>query len=121
MLLLVYAQLRKLRTVRTGELTGPLQLSRDQERELVRRMTRGGLIARVRPGFYRLPPQLPLGGRWSPDEILALNTLVEDRQGTNRSVGRARSSDTGSMNRSQTVCMRTATVCQANVLSGASR
>jgi predicted transcriptional regulator of viral defense system len=44
-------------------------------------MSRGGLIARVRPGLYLVPPQLPLGGSWSPDETLALNTLMEDRQG----------------------------------------
>jgi predicted transcriptional regulator of viral defense system len=73
--------MRKRCTVRTGELTGPLQLTRDQERELFRRMARGGLIARVRPGLYLAPAQLPLGGSWSPDETLALNTLMEDRRG----------------------------------------
>jgi predicted transcriptional regulator of viral defense system len=76
--LLAYLQLRKLRTVRTGELTGPLQITREQERELFRRMSRGGLIARVRPGLYLVPALLPLGGSWSPDETLALNTLMED-------------------------------------------
>ena len=76
--LLAYLQLRKQRAVRTGDLTGPLQISRDQERELFRRMSRGGLIARVRPGLYLVPALLPLGGLWSPDEILALNTLMED-------------------------------------------
>lgn len=81
MMLLAYAQLRRLRVVRAGELTRPLRLSRDQERELFRRLIRGGLIARVRPGLYLLPPQLPLGGQWTPDEIQALNTLMEDRNG----------------------------------------
>jgi len=79
--MLAYLQMRKRCTVRTGELTGPLQLTRDQERELFRRMARGGLIARVRPGLYLAPAQLPLGGSWSPDETLALNTLMEDRRG----------------------------------------
>lgn len=79
--LLAYLQVSKKQTVKTGELTGPLQLSRDQERELFRRMARGGLITRVRPGLYLVPAHLPLGGSWSPDEILALNTLVADRQG----------------------------------------
>jgi predicted transcriptional regulator of viral defense system len=79
--MLAYLQMRKRRMVRTGELTGPLQLTRDQERELFRRMARGGLIARVRPGLYLVPAQLPLGGSWSPDETLALNTLMEDRRG----------------------------------------
>jgi predicted transcriptional regulator of viral defense system len=80
-LFLAYVQMRKLRVVRTGELTGPLQLRPDQERELFRRMTRGGLIARVRPGLYLVPPQLPLGGAWTPGEALALNALIEDRKG----------------------------------------
>jgi predicted transcriptional regulator of viral defense system len=79
--MLAYLQMRKRRTVQTGELTGPLQLTRDQERELFRRMARGGLIARVHPGLYLVPARLPLGGSWSPDETLALNTLMEDRRG----------------------------------------
>jgi predicted transcriptional regulator of viral defense system len=79
--LMAYAQLRKLRAVRSGDLTGPLGLTRTQERELFRRMSRGGLIARVRPGLYLLPAQLPLGGSWSPDEIRSLNTLMEDCDG----------------------------------------
>lgn len=79
--LLAYLQMRGQRVVRVGEIVGPLRLTRLQERELFRRMARGGLIARVRPGLYLVPPQLPLGGSWSPDETLAINTLLEDRQG----------------------------------------
>lgn len=78
---LAYAHMRKLRVLRTGDLTGPLQLRPEQERELFRRMARGQLIARVRPGLYLVPAQLPLGGAWIPSEALALNTLMEDRQG----------------------------------------
>lgn len=79
--MLAYLQMRRRVTVRTGELTGPLQLTRLQERELFRRMARGRLIARVRPGLYLVPPRLPLGGSWSPDEVLALTVLMEDRRG----------------------------------------
>jgi predicted transcriptional regulator of viral defense system len=78
---LAYLQVRGQRTVRAGELTGPLRLTRAQEGALLRRLARGGLIARVRPGLYLVPARLPLGGSWSPDEILALNTLMEDRRG----------------------------------------
>jgi predicted transcriptional regulator of viral defense system len=78
--MLAYLQMRKQRAVRAGELTGPLQLSRVQERELFRRMARGGLIARVRPGLYLVPQLLPLGGSWSPDEALALDALMQDRK-----------------------------------------
>ena len=79
--MLAYLQMRKCQIVKTGELTGPLELSREQERELFRRMAGGGLIARVRPGLYLVPERLPLGGAWTPDETLALNTLIEDRKG----------------------------------------
>ena len=76
---LAYAQLRRLRTVKVGDLGEPLQLSRKQERELLSRLSRAGLIARVRSGLYLIPPGIPLGGSWSPDGILALNTLMADR------------------------------------------
>ena len=77
-----YMQMRKLRTVRTGDLTTSLlRLTPDQERKLLSRLSRGGLIARVRQGLYLVPPQLPLGGAWTPGEALALNTLMEDRSG----------------------------------------
>ncbi len=79
--MLAYLQVRGQRVVRTGGLMGPLRLTRPQERELFRRMARGGVIARVRPGLYLVPPRLPLGGSWTPDEALALFTLLEDRAG----------------------------------------
>lgn len=66
--------------MRAGDLAGPLRLTRAQEDALLRRLARGGLIARVRPGLYLVPARLPLGGSWSPDEIFALNTLMEDRR-----------------------------------------
>jgi predicted transcriptional regulator of viral defense system len=74
-----YTQMRQMRTIRTGELAGPLRLSPQQEQEVIARLARGGLLARVRRGLYLVPPQLPLGGAWSPDPILALSTLMEDR------------------------------------------
>jgi len=80
--MLAYVQLRGLRTVELGELTGPLRLSSEQEQELLRRMARGGIIARVRPGLYLVPEKLPLGGAWTPGEALALNALMNDRGGT---------------------------------------
>lgn len=74
-------QMRGQRTVRTGELVGPMGITPLQEEELLRRLARGRLIARVRRGLYLVPSRLPVGGAWSPDEILALNTLVGDRAG----------------------------------------
>ncbi len=74
-----YTQMRRLSTVRTGELGKPLGLTREQELELLRRLARSGLIVRVRQGFYLVPPQLPPGGKWSPGEGLAIKALIEDR------------------------------------------
>ena len=79
--MLAYLQMRKRQAVRAGDLTRPLRLTRLQERELFRRLVRGGVIARVRPGLFLVPPQLPLGGSWTPDEALALETLMQDRKG----------------------------------------
>lgn len=79
--LLTYAQLRKWSTVRTGDLRKPMNLSADQERKLLSRLARAGMIARVWRGLYLVPPRLPLGGLWTPDEGLALNTLMAARGG----------------------------------------
>lgn len=79
--LLAYAQLGKVRELRTGDLTKPLGITVKQERELYSRLGRAGLIARVRRGLDLIPRQLPLGVAWTPDEALALNTLMADRGG----------------------------------------
>jgi predicted transcriptional regulator of viral defense system len=79
--LLAYAQLRKVRELRTGDLTKPLGITAKQERELYSRLARAGLIAQVRRGLYLTPRDLPLGGAWTPDEALALHTLMADRGG----------------------------------------
>jgi len=79
--LFAYAQMRKLRALRTRDLTGPLGISGKQERELLNRLAKAGMIAQVRRGLYLVPPRLPLGGKWSPEEVLVLDTLMDDRQG----------------------------------------
>jgi predicted transcriptional regulator of viral defense system len=73
--------MRKVRTLATGDLLDPLRISAKQERELLSRLSRSGLIAQVRRGLYLVPERLPLGGKWSPGETLALNTLIADRKG----------------------------------------
>jgi len=79
--LFAYTQMRQRRTVRTRDLTGPLGITDKQERELLSRLAKAGMIVQVRRGLYLVPPRLPLGGKWSPNEALVLNTLMEDRQG----------------------------------------
>ncbi|MEX2090033.1 MAG: hypothetical protein WEB62_09675 [Bacteroidota bacterium] len=77
-----YLQMRNIRVVRAGETLRPLGLTKIQEIDLFRRLTRGGLIARVRRGLYLVPERLPLGGAWTPNEFEALNALLNDRNGT---------------------------------------
>jgi len=78
--LFAYTQMRKLRVVRTRDLTAPLGITDKQERELLSRLARAGMIAQVCRGLYLVPPRLPLGGKWSPDESLVLATLIADPQ-----------------------------------------
>lgn len=73
---LAYAQIRKLRTVRTGDLREPLGLTAPQERKVLSRLSQAAMIARVWRGVYLVPPRLPLGGKWSPGEFLALDALM---------------------------------------------
>ena len=76
-----YVQSEGLQTVETGDVARALGLTAVQERKLLSRLARSGWIARVRRGLYLVPPTLPPGGRWSPDEALALATLIEDQKG----------------------------------------
>lgn len=73
-----YAQLRGAPSVRQGTLADALRITRRQESALLGRLARAGMIARVRPGVYLVPPRLPLGGAWSPDEALALDALMKE-------------------------------------------
>lgn len=77
---LAYVQMRDLRTVTTGDLATALRITSKQERELLSRLARTGMIAKVRSGLYLFPAKLPLGGVWTPDEATAINTLMADKQ-----------------------------------------
>jgi predicted transcriptional regulator of viral defense system len=77
--LLAYAQGRKGQTLMAGEFMNAFGWTAMQERRVLSRLARKGLIVRVRPGLYLAPPRLPPGGRWSPGEFLALSALMSDR------------------------------------------
>ena len=57
-----YVQMRRLQTVQTGDLVRAWDIMPQQERELLSRLARRSLIARVRRGLYLVPPRLPPGG-----------------------------------------------------------
>jgi predicted transcriptional regulator of viral defense system len=77
---LAYVQMRSIRIIGTGQLAAALRITAKQERELLSRMARAGLIANVRKGLYLFPQKLPLGGVWTPDEATAINVLMVDKQ-----------------------------------------
>ncbi len=79
--IMALVQNRHIQQIRTGDLVRLLGVTAQQERKVLSGLARRGLAARVRRGLYLLPPVLPLGGRWSPGEALALTTLMEDRDG----------------------------------------
>ncbi|MBL8268075.1 type IV toxin-antitoxin system AbiEi family antitoxin domain-containing protein [Steroidobacter sp.] len=76
--LFAYVGMTQQPVVRTGDLVDALQLTPRSERNLLSRLAQAGWIARVKRGLYLVPQRLPLGGKWSPDEILALTTLMTD-------------------------------------------
>lgn len=76
-----YTQSRDVRSIETGDLVRALGITPVQERKLLSRLSRRGLIARLRRGLYLVPPRHPVGGRWSPGEALALTSLIKDRDG----------------------------------------
>jgi len=79
--LLTYAQSRTQPSIAAGEMVKALGWTAEQERQVLSRLSRKDIIARVRPGLYLVPPRLPPGGRWSPGEFLAITTLMNDRGG----------------------------------------
>jgi len=77
---LAYVQMRKIRAARTGDLAAALRITAKQERELLSRMARAGMIAKVRNGLYLFPARLPLGGVWTPDAATAISALIAAKQ-----------------------------------------
>jgi predicted transcriptional regulator of viral defense system len=78
---IAYCQSREKSVIAAGDLARDLQWTPNQERKVLSQLARKGMIARVRRGLYLAPHRLPVGGRWNPGEMLALTTLIEDREG----------------------------------------
>jgi predicted transcriptional regulator of viral defense system len=74
---LSYAQLKRLNTIRTGELRSALSLTALQENKVLSRLARAGVIARLKRGAYLFPARLPVGGVWTPSEYLILQELMK--------------------------------------------
>jgi len=73
---LAYVQMKKEEVVRTGDIAAALGLSVKQERELLSRMTRAGLIIRLTSGVYLIPQRMPPGGKLAVSEYYILSRLM---------------------------------------------
>ncbi|OGL46516.1 MAG: hypothetical protein A2161_13195 [Candidatus Schekmanbacteria bacterium RBG_13_48_7] len=82
MQVLSYAQLRNKNIFVTGELKKVLGITAKQERELLSRMNRSGVMIRLKRGAYLVPLRIPSGGRWMASEHLVLAKLMEIYQAT---------------------------------------
>jgi hypothetical protein len=88
-------QMRGQRAVRTG-VAAPWGLPVSRKRNFSGALR--GVASSLKCAARSVPrtSRLPVGGSWSPDEVLALNTLIEDRGGAIKSVARTRSIATDS-------------------------
>lgn len=72
-----YIQMKRLNTIHIGELQKPLGISSFQERKLLFRLNKGGLIFRLLRGVYLVPSQIPPGGFWKPNDYLIVAKYME--------------------------------------------
>jgi predicted transcriptional regulator of viral defense system len=76
-----YVQLKQKDTVRTGELSSVLGITKSQERGLLHRLADSGWIVRLKRGMYLVPPRIPAGGKYSPGMALILQKLMQEQIG----------------------------------------
>lgn len=81
MQLLAYAQMRKQETISLGEIAPILGITKKQERELFSRLSRAGIIVRLKRGIYLIPPRIPAGGRWTVSGYYILSKLMDVLKG----------------------------------------
>lgn len=87
--LFAYTQMRGVDTVSIGEIANVLRISYKQSTELLSRLNRKKLAARVNRGFYLLPTRIPPGGIWAPSEYRALDALMASVNGNYQITGMA--------------------------------
>ncbi len=78
---LAYAQMKKKEVMRIGDIAAALDLSTKQERELLSRMMRVGLIIRLTSGVYLVPQSVPPGGKFAVSEYYILSRLMNVLKG----------------------------------------
>ena len=75
-----FVQMKEVSRINIGDLRKALGLSAKQERELLSRLSRAGLIVRLKKGVYLVPKKIPPGGKWRPNEFTLVNELMEEEK-----------------------------------------
>ncbi len=70
-------QMKNQKIVRLGELQKPLGLSDIQERKLLQRLADNGYLLRLQRGIYLVPPTIPAGGYWRPNEYYIIDKFMQ--------------------------------------------
>ena len=112
-------QNRQIQRIRTGDLPRLLGITANRSA----RFSAGWPGAGSRLAYAAassVPPVLPLGGQWSPGEVLALTTLMQDKDGRFQICGPMRFIGTGGMNKSRTESTPTTTASVGIAGSGKS-
>jgi predicted transcriptional regulator of viral defense system len=61
----------------TGKVSKFLGITSEKERDLLRRLSRGGWLVRIKRGSYLVPRALHFDGPWRPSPFLILSKLME--------------------------------------------
>jgi len=64
--------------VKTGEIMKALKITAQQERYLLSRMSRSGLLVRLMRGVYLAPDKIPPNIKWMPNEYVIVVKLMEE-------------------------------------------
>lgn len=73
-----WAEMRRVQTVRTGDLVQALKITPQQEADLFHNMRENSRLVQLQRGLYLAPPRLPPGGKWVPSPLLIVAVLMRE-------------------------------------------
>ncbi len=73
-----WTQLENKEQVKTGDFAKVKGLSAKQEADLFYKLSSSGIIVKLWRGLYLVPPNIPLGGSWSPSPYLVISKYMRN-------------------------------------------